>query len=118
MADLWPSTLPQAFEEPGFSRAHVDTALRTPPDVGPELVRLRATAAPAIVAGTMMLTATQKTTLTDFWKTHRAVRFQWVDEQGATRYYLFRRPPAFTPWSIYYKVRLELTEYLTETGNA
>lgn len=116
MADLWPATLPQVFDEAGWSRDPIDNVEAFEPDTGPDIARRRSTAAPSVVTGSMLLTADQYADLDDFYNTHQAERFQWENPAGDTRYYRFKQPPKYGAWSQYYRVRLVLMEFLTETG--
>lgn len=116
MADVWPISLPQVFEEGGWSRTQIDNTIATENDAGPDTARPRSTAAPAIVTGSMMLTAAQYSTLDTFFLTHQAARFQWANPAGSTRYYRFKQPPKYSAWSVYYRVQLVLVEFLTEFG--
>ncbi|MDP2322576.1 MAG: hypothetical protein Q8N51_00920 [Gammaproteobacteria bacterium] len=116
MADLWPGTLPQILEESGYSEAPRSNVISSQPDAGPDIARRRSTAAPVDITGSMLLTAAQYATLRAFYESHQALRFQWVDPRGATRYYRFKQPPKYSSWSIYFRVQLSLVEFLTEFG--
>jgi hypothetical protein len=121
MANVWPSTIPQAFEESGYTEQDVDLVIRSEPDAGPEITRARSTAGPAAVSGTLApFNATQMGDLQTFYRANRAVRFQWVDWAGNTRFFSWRSPPRFSPLAggAYFRVQLSLYRYTTEFGGA
>lgn len=117
----WPSTLPQKFEEAGYSEQDADLVIRSEPDAGPEMTRARATAGPVAVSGSIApLDATQFAELRTFYRANRAVRFTWTDWAGNTRYFSFRAPPRYAPVAggAYFRVQLSLWMFTTETGGS
>lgn len=65
----WPAGLPQTFSGQGYSESLPEMTIRTSMDVGPDKVRLRSTAAPRVVTGSMRMTTAQLATLETFVKT-------------------------------------------------
>lgn len=121
MANVWPNTLPQFFEEAGYSEQDADLVLRSEPEAGPEMTRARATAGPVAVAGSVgPLTAAQVDTLRTFYQANRAVRFQWTDWASNTRFFSWRSPPRFAPAAggAYFRAQMSLYRYTTEFGGA
>ena len=118
MADLWPATLPQVFQEDGYSESPDDVVVPSGVDEGPDIARRRSTAQPAQVTGQLLLDASQYATLRSFYESHTVTRFQWKDPRGATRYYRFLRPPKYTARAQYYRVQLTLREFQSEFGGA
>jgi hypothetical protein len=120
MADLWPTSLPQQWEADTYGQQAKDVVLRSQMDAGPEFTRPRATAIPRVIECSVApLTSTQVATLEAFYDAHAAVRFQWVNSvSGATRFYVFRAPPAYAniAGGTIYRARLQLMEYATEFG--
>lgn len=93
----WPATLPQAFEQDGYSEPFASNVVRTEMDVGPPKVRKRYTAAVKQFAGLMYLTETQAETLETFYETTTnwgSDAFDWVHPRtGAAISCRFAGPP-------------------------
>lgn len=66
MPATWPTSLPQAFQQNGYSQGEGEGRLRTQPDQGPGKVRRRFTAVPKPLTGVMEVTNAQLATLDSF----------------------------------------------------
>ena len=65
----WPENLPLRPPDGAFAVQLIDPAIRNQPDLGPPLVRLRASVEWEIWQGTLTLTTDEKDQLLDFWRT-------------------------------------------------
>ncbi len=95
----WPGTLPQNFQVQGFSEQEPDLLLRSEMDAGPAKLRRRFTAGVRPVTTTLILTQTQKATLSTFFGTTLsggALSFDWVlPNTATTATYRFTGPPVY-----------------------
>lgn len=69
MIDVWPVSLPQAFEISGYSEGVADRLLEVQPDMGPPISRQRSTAAPRPANGTMVVDEAQLSAFKTFFNT-------------------------------------------------
>jgi len=67
MVDAWPTDLPQCFVV-GYSDAEGDGLVEYQPDTGPPIRRLRTSAVPRPLAGTMRMTKAQIAVLDVFYR--------------------------------------------------
>lgn len=103
----WPSTLPQVFQQSGYSETPPDLLVRTQMAVGPPLVRRRATAGVRQIKGTMLLTVStlvdQVSILDDFYVTSTfsgAIQFIWTSQRPldgtvTAENLRFSKPPSY-----------------------
>lgn len=103
MVNVWPGSLPQYAETDGLSEKDAPNAVRTAMETGPAKLRRRYTAVFTPIKATLIVDATQRATLKDFFRntckggsqsfdwlhpmTREAATFRWVS------------PPEFTPLS-------------------
>lgn len=101
MADiLWPAGLPQAPQVARYSQVDQERTVRTAMDVGPAIVRRRATAAIETCEIELRLTRAQVATLKAFFRDSAlagALPFEWKHhETGNPIDYRFTGPPKFS----------------------
>ena len=86
MADVWPATLPQKFNEEGYSEGMGKNLIRSNMDAGPAKVRRRTTSAVRPMSGTMQMTSTQLQDLVEFYETtimHGSLPFEFPNPRDA-----------------------------------
>lgn len=85
---VWPSSLPQGFDGEGYSETLPDLALASKTEVGPAMVRRRATAGVRLIAGKLPpVTVEQLDTLEDFYLTTLkggTLRFRWTVQRAVS----------------------------------
>lgn len=64
----WPLTLPQVFQQSGYTEGDVDNVLVTQMDAGPQKRRRKSTEAYMPISGTMLIDGNQKDIFDDFHK--------------------------------------------------
>lgn len=69
MVDAWPSDLPQAFQQDGFSEGEGDGLIEYQPDVGPSITRLATSAVMRPMSGNMIVTDVQLASFRTFFET-------------------------------------------------
>lgn len=114
---VWPTSLPQYFQESGFSQSRDDGVVAFPTDIGPGKRRPRFTKDRQISKGALFLTETQKDTLDVFYRNTLiggTQRFVWVDPYLRTdRVYEFQKPPFFATLGFdTYIAQIELLEFV------
>lgn len=96
----WPATLPQSVHLADFSEQKHDGRIRTAMDAGPDFMRRRFSAVPVNFGGSMVLTASQMTTLETFIDTTLnggTDSFTWVHPRtGSAITARFAAMPSFT----------------------
>lgn len=98
--NVWPVTLPQSPLLVGYSEQPKDNVLRSQMDYGPDKLRNLTTGIITNVSLRMLLSATQTTTLDNFYHSvlARVGLFGWVNHRtGADANYRFVEPPRYTP---------------------
>lgn len=97
---LWPSTLPQRPDQRGYKERLPDLLLYTQMESGPPKVRPTATKGYINYEITLVLSSSQKATLTSFYMTtleNGAVIVNWIDfTTGAAKDYYIMTPPEYT----------------------
>ncbi len=108
---LWPATLPQNFEQEGYSELSPDMTVRTKMDTGPAKVRRRFTAAPYPMSGTMRMTKDQTVDLDTFYQTTThggADVFTFIHpRKGTTLSCRFTAPPEYSSFEHDFNVALK-----------
>ena len=108
----WPSTLPQKFEQDGYSEDLADNTIRSEVDVGPAKVRKRYTAGVDVVSGKMHLTADQVDTLKTFYRTDTeggSLKFNFDHPtENKTMECRFTKPPGIVPLAHEFEGNIEL----------
>ena len=103
MAENWPGTLPQRLLREGNSGSLGDGLVETQPDIGPPISRTRSTAVVDELAGTMLLSEAQLSTLKTFYRTtlgQGALAFNFPDQSAANTLALMKFPKGRGPrWS-------------------
>lgn len=69
MVDVWPVTLPDKFQQSGFSEGVADGLIEHQTDQGPTITRRRTASAMRPMAGTMIITADQLAIFRTFFDT-------------------------------------------------
>lgn len=98
----YPASLPTARID-GYQEGLPDNLVRNEMSVGPPQTRRRSTLPLVPVQVSLILTASQKTTLTDFFNDtlqHGSLQFQatdFADPSGTDYLYQFREPPQLRP---------------------
>lgn len=111
---VWPSTLPQFVEIPGYDETLPFPVVRTSPEKGPAKQRREFTAAPTPIAFmTDLMNAAQQATFETFYFTtlkHGSLAFDWVHPRTqSTKTYRFVGGPKPVPVSkIHVRYRLSL----------
>ena len=65
-ANDWPTTLPQVFQQNGYSEGNYDNVIKSKTDTGPDKRRLKSSIGYLPIAGKMILSHTQKATFYTF----------------------------------------------------
>lgn len=114
----WITTLPQKFEQNGFSETIEDNVLRTSPQWGLDITRPQTTLDKKRYSGTMTLTESQKVQLDNFYRLYKGVLFefpdQFNDDPYGTRVYLdvkFVGAPSYSADSDRFKASFSVEFY-------
>ena len=78
----WPLTLPQAFQQNGYTEGEYNNVVKSKMNTGPDKRRLRCSVSYLPVGGKMILSNAQKSTFYDFFKnniSYGAVPFNFPD---------------------------------------
>lgn len=101
--EVWPSTLPQAFEHDSYGVSPMENRIMTEMDAGPGKQRQRFTATPFIHTGMMVMTRTQYATFKLFVASDLGYAadfyFPNPDDDGATYLTCRFSPTASPPYS-------------------
>lgn len=93
---LWPAALPN-IKLTGLQTQYIDPVIRTDMDAGPKKARLRYTAVPKKVSGTITVTKAQAAVVEDFYVNtlkYGTLRFMMIDPENGELYeYRFTQPP-------------------------
>ena len=111
----WPSTLPQLLEVSNFTLARASNVVETTMDTGPSFRRMRSSAVPQTVSGTMDMTKAQYQTMEGFYSStlgEGVLSFTWthpVTGDAATMRFAVKNPYQITALGgIYFTVSLSL----------
>lgn len=108
----WPNTLPQQLLTADFQDTEPDLVVQEQMDLGPPILRRRATANLRPFSGCMKLTPAQKVTLRAFYRTYCASEFTFPDPDSSTPItVIFLDKPVYGDLSgVFQKVTLKLGE--------
>lgn len=108
----WPSTLPQTILAEGYNQSAANVLLRSQPDVGPAMVRRRASAGVEPVSGKEWMTPAELGYLRTFYDTTLiggSLRFSWKDPvTEAAVEFRFTEPPSWIRAGVGFFVQLGL----------
>jgi hypothetical protein len=108
----WPSTLPQVFLYSDFVEQPGDNLLASENSIGPAKLRRRTTSTPSMIAGSMVLSQTQKVEFKTFATSTLSScgkAFNFPDPDGGSDLLVRLKPDySFTPFGVQWKVALEL----------
>ena len=111
MAD-WPASLQQIPNRPGFQQQVDDSVLRTQMGYGPDKLRQRTTADMETMRFTIWATFDEVVTLRAFYKTNKALEWNWNDfltNPPTPAIYRFVSPPRYIPLGgLWWQVRMVL----------
>lgn len=110
---VWPSGLPQKFQQSGFSNSLPDNTIQSSMATGPDKARRRDVSAVEPISGSMILDETQYELIVTFYNTtlaSGALPFDWVHPvTGIACEMRIVRPPKFTPLSgNFYKASMQM----------
>jgi hypothetical protein len=94
----WPASIPQTFDQNGFSYEPEENLVRTRMETGPEKTRVRFTAARTFLSGTMTMSRAEYITLMSFHDSTTVFgtqSFTFTDPvTETTGTFKFRKPPS------------------------
>ena len=107
---VWPITLPQKFEQEGFTDSEPDLFVKTEMDAGPPKLRRRFTVSHHPISGTMIMTAYQKAVFRTFYRAYGSQKIVFPDpDSDGTINIIFTGIPEYISYSsTYWQVKLSM----------
>jgi hypothetical protein len=96
----WPITLPQKFEQEGYSEKEPNLFVMTEMDAGPPKRRRRFYATHRPISGTMIMTTAQKAIFKTFFQTYGGLSFTFPDpDSSGTVSVIFMAAPEYMSYA-------------------